>query len=47
MTASSVLLILVGLFIIVNAPNFVGVIKGDKKFNLELNKDKSPATGAR
>ena len=34
MTASSVLLILVGLFVIINAPNFVGVIKGEKQFNL-------------
>lgn len=30
MTATSVLLILIGLFVIVNAANFVGVIKGDK-----------------
>ena len=36
MTASSVLLIIVGIFVIINAPNLVGVIKGDKKFNLDL-----------
>ena len=31
MTATSVLIILIGIFIIINAPNFVGVINGDKK----------------
>lgn len=36
MTASSVLLILVGIFVIVNAPNLVGVLQGNKKFNLDL-----------
>lgn len=41
MTASSVLMILIGLFVIVNAPNLVGVIMGDKKFNLDLNESES------
>ena len=36
MTSSSVLLILVGLFVVINAPNFVGVFQGNKKFNLDL-----------
>ena len=35
MTATSVLLILVGLFVIVNAANFVGVFKGDKAFSFQ------------
>lgn len=34
MVASSVLLILIGLFVIINATNLVGVIKGDKSFNI-------------
>ena len=36
MTASSVLLILVGIFVIANAMNLVGVMQGNKKFNLDL-----------
>lgn len=36
MTSSSFLLILVGLFVIINAPNFVGVFQGNKKLNLDL-----------
>ncbi len=36
MTSFSVLLILVGLFVIVNSPNFVGVFQGNKKLNLDL-----------
>jgi hypothetical protein len=33
MTATSVLLILVGIFIIANSPNLVGVFKGEKSFS--------------
>ena len=33
MTATAVLVILVGIFIIINAPNFVGVIQGNKKLS--------------
>jgi hypothetical protein len=40
MTSSSVLLILVGIFVIINAPNLVGVMQGNKKFNLDLNTKK-------
>lgn len=36
MTSFSVLLILIGLFIIVNSPNFVGVFQGNKKLNIDL-----------
>ena len=32
MTATSVLLILIGLFVVINASNFVGVLQGNKKF---------------
>lgn len=39
MIATSVLMILIGIFVIVNSANFVGVLKGDKQFNFDLNKD--------
>ena len=46
MTAVSVLLILVGIFIVINAPNFVGVVKGDKKISLlQGSSSTSPLTG--
>lgn len=35
MTATSVLLILIGVFVIVNAPNLVGVFKGEKAFSFQ------------
>jgi len=37
MTSTSILLILVGIFIIVNTVNgnLVGVVKGDKKLNID------------
>lgn len=46
MTATSILLILVGIFIIVNAPNFVGVIKGDKQFAFQGATNTSPSSSA-
>ena len=33
MSATAVLVIVVGIFVIVNAANFVGVIQGNKKIN--------------
>uniref|UniRef100_A0A6M3LLW8 Uncharacterized protein n=1 Tax=viral metagenome TaxID=1070528 RepID=A0A6M3LLW8_9ZZZZ len=47
MTATSVLMILIGLFVIINSTNLVGVLKGDKQFNFDLNKDTdtTPTTG--
>jgi len=38
MTATSVLLIVVGIFIIVNSGNLVGVIQGNKKINQTASK---------
>lgn len=32
MTATGMLLILIGLFVLVNSTNFVGVIQGNKQF---------------
>lgn len=33
MSSTSILLFLVGIFVVVNAPNIVGIFKGDTKFN--------------
>jgi len=35
MTATSVVLILIGVFVLVNAPNFVGVFQGSKSFSFQ------------
>lgn len=36
MNGTSLLLILIGVFIIVNSQNFVGVFQGNKSINLDL-----------
>lgn len=41
MTSVSILLILVGLFIIVNSQNFVGVFQGNKAFSFQGAKNKA------
>jgi hypothetical protein len=46
MTSVSVLLILVGVFIIFNAPNFVGVFQGNKSFSF-LGAKNTTATATR
>lgn len=46
MTATSVLLILVGIFVIINAPNLVGVIKGDKKLTPFTSGSTTPTTSS-
>lgn len=43
MTSTSVLFIIIGLFIIVNAANFVGVFKGDKTINFSTKPEKTRA----
>lgn len=41
MTATGILLILIGLFVIINSTNFVGVINGDKV----IGQTPTPKTG--
>ena len=43
MTAFSIVLILIGLFILVNAFNIVGVIQGNKSFSLLSGATAAPA----
>lgn len=45
MTATSVLLILIGIFIIINAPNVVGVFNGDYEFSFQGAKPTTDTTG--
>ena len=43
MTATGILLILIGLFVIVNSTNFVGVLQGNKKIN-SATKGEAPSS---
>ncbi len=47
MTATSLLLILVGVFVIINAGNFVGVLKGTNKLGFAGSKLAGAASGVR
>ena len=45
MTSTGILLIIIGLFVVMNATNFVGVIQGNKQINQTPNDTSSSSNG--
>jgi hypothetical protein len=46
MTSTAVLLIIIGLFVIINSQNLVGVFQGNKKFSFQGSKSTTPTNSA-
>jgi hypothetical protein len=47
MTSTSILLILIGVFVVVNSPNIVGVFQGNKSFSFLGPKPLTPTPNLR